>query len=43
VIKDLDSKAQSLQLTVDRLSLTLAKTEEDGIQQKDKVCIDVLF
>ena len=36
-VKDLESKAQSLQLTIDRLSVSLAKSEEQGTSHKDKV------
>lgn len=36
-ISDLESKAQSLQLTIDRLSMNLARTEEEENTQKDKV------
>ena len=36
-IQDLEGKAQSLQLTIDRLSAALTKTEEEGSQQKEKV------
>ncbi len=36
-IQDLESKCTSLQLTIDRLSNALAKTEEGESQLKDKV------
>lgn len=36
-IADLESKAQSLQLALDRQSTILAKTAEEGSVQKDKV------
>ena len=36
-ISDLETKSQSLQLTIDRLSTTLAKTEEEENAHKDKV------
>ena len=36
-IQDLESKAQSLQVTIDRLHGSLAKTEEEGHMSKDKV------
>ena len=36
-IQDLETKAQSLQLTIDRLSSALAKSEEEEHSQKDKV------
>lgn len=36
-IQDLEAKAQSLQLTIDRLSSALAKSEEEEHSQKDKV------
>ena len=38
-IQDLESKNTSLQLTVDRLSNALAKSEEDENQLKDKVSL----
>lgn len=37
-IQDLEGKGQSLQTTIDRLSMALAKSEEEEHQQKDKVC-----
>lgn len=36
-IQDLEAKAQSLQLTIDRLTTNLAKTEDEGHKSKDKV------
>ena len=36
-IQDLEGKAQSLQLTIDRLSTALTRTEEEENQQKEKV------
>lgn len=36
-IQELESKVQSSQLTVERLTLNLAKTEATEHQQKDKV------
>ena len=36
-IQDLETKTQSLQLTIDRLSLALAKSEEEESTVKDKV------
>lgn len=36
-IQELDGKAQSLQLTIDRLSSALTRTEEEESQQKEKV------
>lgn len=36
-ITDLDTKGQSLQLTIDRLSSSLAKSEEEEHAHKDKV------
>jgi regulator of replication initiation timing len=36
-IQDLEGKAQSLQLTIDRLSSALARTEEEENTQKEKV------
>ena len=36
-IQDLDGKSQSLQLTIDRLSSALTRTEDEECQQKDKV------
>lgn len=37
-IQDLEGKSQSLQLTVDRLSLNLAKTEEEESTQRVRGC-----
>lgn len=37
-ISDLETKSQSLQLTIDRLSMSLAKSEEEEHANKDKVC-----
>ena len=42
-IQDLESKNTSLQLTVDRLSNALAKSEEDENQLKDKVSLNMNF
>ena len=36
-MKDLESKTQSLELTIERLSSSLAKSEEQGCTHKDKV------
>ena len=36
-IHDLEGKAQSLQLTIDRLSAALNRTEDEENQQKEKV------
>ena len=36
--QDLEAKSQSLQLTIDRLTLALAKSEEEESSSKDKVC-----
>ena len=36
-IQDLEGKAQSLQLTIDRLSAALTRTEEEESSQKEKV------
>ena len=36
-IQDLENKSQSLQLTVDRMSLALAKVEQEGSEHKNKV------
>ena len=41
-IQDLEAKGQSLQLTIDRLSLALAKSEEEEHQVKDKVSLYTL-
>ena len=39
-IQDLETKTQSLQLTIDRLSLALAKSEEEESTVKDKVLLN---
>ncbi len=36
-MQDLDSRCQSLQLTVDRLTASLSKHEDEGAGQKDKL------
>ena len=36
-IQDLEGKCQSLQLTIDRMSLALASVEQEGSVTKDKV------
>ena len=41
-IQDLETKTQSLQLTIDRLSLALAKSEEEESTVKDKVLLNFL-
>ena len=42
-IQDLEGKVQSSQLTVERLTLNLAKTEATENQQKDKVRIKLFI
>ena len=42
-IQDLETKTQSLQLTIDRLSLALAKSEEEESTVKDKVLLNFLM
>ena len=37
LLKDLEGKCQSQQVTVDRLGSALAKSEEQGFSHKDKV------
>mgnify|MGYP001799250666 FL=1 len=39
-VQDLEGKNQSLQLTVDRLSLSLAKSEEEESSQKVRLTLE---